>query len=197
MKKAIIFLFLIPFLGFSQIKDKLDYISPFNEGFSAVKKGNEWAFINQQGNIVIDFRDDLVLTETNNEKYPIFINERCLISVKKEGISYFGFIDTSGKTLVEPLYLNATNFNGKFAIAIKLYKNKLGKDVLNKNVVKYEDTEVLIDKFGVIQYNLTEIKGIILSKENMKNPPKINSKFLTKNLIAVFGKDNKWELKKL
>ena len=24
-------------LGFSQIKDKLDYISPYNEGFSAVK----------------------------------------------------------------------------------------------------------------------------------------------------------------
>lgn len=122
MKKAIILFFLIPFLGFSQITDKLDYVSPFNEGYSAVKKGNQWAFINQKGNIVIDFRDDLVLTETNKEKYPIFVNERCLISEKKDGISYFGFIDTSGKTVVEPLYLNAANFNEEFAIVIHVYK---------------------------------------------------------------------------
>ncbi|SDS58143.1 WG containing repeat-containing protein [Polaribacter sp. KT25b] len=197
MKKAIILFFLIPFLGFSQITDKLDYVSPFNEGYSAVKKGNQWAFINQKGNIVIDFRDDLVLTETNKEKYPIFVNERCLISEKKDGISYFGFIDTSGKTVVEPLYLNAANFNEEFAIVIHVYKNLLGKDVLNKQVVSYEITEILINKSGEVKFSLTEPKGIILSKEYIKNPPKINSKFLTKNLIAVLGKDNKWELKKL
>lgn len=197
MKKAIILFLLIPFLGFSQIKDKLDYVSPFNDGYSAVKKGNQWAFINQKGNIVIDFRDDLVLTETNKEKYPIFVNERCLISEKKDGISYFGFIDTSGKTIVEPLYLNATNFNEDFAIVIHVYKNLLGKDVLGKQVVSYEITEILINKSGEVKHSLTEPKGIILSKEYLKNPPKIDSKFLTKNLISVFGKDNKWEIKKL
>ena len=83
MKKAIILFILIPFLGFSQITDKLDYISPFNEGYSAIQKGDQWAFINHKGDIVINFRDDLVLTETNNKKYPIFINKKMFNFRKK------------------------------------------------------------------------------------------------------------------
>lgn len=196
MKKAIILFILIPFLGFSQITDKLDYISPFNEGYSAVQKGDQWAFINHKGDIVINFRDDLVLTETDNKKYPIFINKRCLISEKKDGISYFGFIDPSGKTVIKPQFLNATNFYTEFAIALKLYKEPLGEnDVLKKHVVRYESTEVLINKSGVIKHCLTEPKGLILSKDYISKPPKINSKLIEKNLFSVVGKDNKLMIK--
>lgn len=198
MKKIIILFILIPFLGFSQIKDKLDYISPYNEGFSAVKKGNQWAFINLKGNIVIDFRDNLVLTETNNKKYPVFINERCLISEKKDGISYFGYIDTSGKTIIEPQFLNATNFDEEFAIAIELYKEILGKNnILNKQTVRYESTEVIINKSGIIIRKLTEPKGLALSRNYINKPPKISSKIIAENLFSALGKDNKIIIKKI
>jgi hypothetical protein len=198
MKKIIILFILIPFLGFSQIKDKLDYISPYNEGFSAVKKGNQWAFINLKGNIVIDFRDNLVLTETNNQKYPVFINERCLISEKKDGISYFGYIDTSGTTIIEPQFLNATNFDEEFAIAIELYKEILGKNnILNKQTVRYESTEVIINKSGIIIRKLTEPKGLALSRNYINKPPKISSKIIAENLFSALGKDNKIIIKKI
>ncbi|KGL60029.1 WG repeat-containing protein [Polaribacter sp. Hel1_33_49] len=198
MKKIIILFILIPFLGFSQIPDKLDYISPYNEGFSAVKKGNQWAFINLKGNIVIDFRDNLVLTETNNKKYPVFINERCLISEKKDGISYFGYIDTSGKTIIEPQFLNATNFDEEFAIAIELYKEILGKNnILNKQTVRYESTEVIINKSGIIIRKLTEPKGLALSRNYINKPPKISSKIIAENLFSALGKDNKIIIKKI
>jgi hypothetical protein len=196
MKKAIILFILIPFLGFSQITDKLDYISPFNEGYSAVQKGDQWAFINHKGDIVINYRDDLVLTETNNKKYPIFINKRCLISEKKDGISYFGFIDTTGKTVIKPKFLNATNFYTEFAIVIKLYKEPLGEnDVLKKHLVRYESTEVLINKFGVIKHTLNGPKGIILSKDYISKPPKISSEFIDENLFSILGKDDKLTIK--
>ncbi|PKV66040.1 WG repeat protein [Polaribacter sp. Hel1_33_96] len=198
MKKIIILFILIPFLGFSQIPDKLDYISPYNEGFSAVKKGNQWAFINLKGNIVIDFRDNLVLTETNNKKYPVFINERCLISEKKDGISYFGYIDTSGTTIIEPQFLNATNFDEEFAIAIELYKEILGKNnILNKQTVRYESTEVIINKSGIIIRKLTEPKGLALSRNYINKPPKISSKIIAENLFSALGKDNKIIIKKI
>ncbi len=198
MKKIIVLFILIPFLGFSQITDKLDYISPYNKGLSAIKKENQWAFINLQGNIVIAFRNDLVLTEIDNKKYPIFINERCLISEKKEGISYFGYIDTSGKTVIEPQFLNATNFDKEFAIVIELYKEILGKNnILNKQTVRYESTEVLINKSGVIKYNLTEPKGLPLSRNFISKPPKIFSKIIAKNLFSTSGKDNKIIIKKI
>jgi hypothetical protein len=198
MKKIMILFILIPFLGFSQIKDKLDYISPYNEGFSAVKKGNQWAFINLKGNIVIDFRDNLVLTETNNKKYPVFINERCLISEKKDGISYFGYIDTSGATIIEPQFLNATNFDEEFAIAIELYKEILGKNnILNKQTVRYESTEVIINKSGIIIRKLTEPKGLALSRNYINKPPKISSKIIAENLFSALGKDNKIIIKKI
>ena len=201
MKKVIVLFIvitLIPCFGFSQTADKFDYISPFNEGFSAVKKGNQWAFINNQGTIVINFRDDLVLTETDNENYPIFKNGRSIISQEKDGISYFGYIDTSGKTVIEPQYLNATNFDKEFAIVIKIHKNLLGKnDVLNKDVVRYESSEVLIDFSGEISEMLTEAKGVVLSKNYLKNSPKITSKIISENLVVTLGKDNKWEVKRI
>jgi hypothetical protein len=181
MKKIMILFILIPFLGFSQIK-----------------KGNQWAFINLKGNIVIDFRDNLVLTETNNKKYPVFINERCLISEKKDGISYFGYIDTSGATIIEPQFLNATNFDEEFAIAIELYKEILGKNnILNKQTVRYESTEVIINKSGIIIRKLTEPKGLALSRNYINKPPKISSKIIAENLFSALGKDNKIIIKKI
>ena len=69
--------------------DNLDYISSFNDGVAAIKKDNQWAFINKDGDIVINFRNDLVSRKSHDGNYPIFQNERCLIAEERNGISYF------------------------------------------------------------------------------------------------------------
>jgi hypothetical protein len=66
MKYLLIVILLIPLLGFSQSIEKFDYISPFNNEVAAVKKADKWEFINKEGTLVIDFRDDLVTTKTDN-----------------------------------------------------------------------------------------------------------------------------------
>lgn len=201
MKKVatlFILITLIPIFVFSQTSDRLDYVSPFNEGFSSVKKGDQWAFINTKGDIVIDFRNDLVLSKINNENYPVFKSSRCLISIKKEGITYFGYIDTSGETIIKPQFLNAKNFNNNRAIVVKFYRDILGENnVLQKQVVRYESLEVLIDENGTKLHHLTKAKGLALSRNYISKPPKIKSKFLTEDLIAIPVEGRKWKIKKL
>ncbi len=51
MKKALslfILVILIPIFGIGQSLDNLDYVSPFHDGVTAIKKGNQWAFINSE-----------------------------------------------------------------------------------------------------------------------------------------------------
>ena len=202
MKKIILLFFvylLTSQLGFTQVLDNLDYVSPLNEGLIAIKKENKWAFIDELGNFKVDFRDDLVLTKTKNNSYPIFKNSRCLISQVKEGITYFGYIDKSGKTIIKPQYLNALNFKNEVAIVLELVKETAGKnELLDKNIVYYKYYEVIIDSFGNVQNYLTnEGTHITLDKRYLKVPPKITSKLITNNLYTIKNKNTKWDIKKI
>ena len=122
MKKLLITLVLIPFLGIAQTLENLDYISPFNDGVAAIKKENEWGFIDQEGKLIVDFRNDLVVTKTDNANYPIFKNDRCLIAHHKNGVLYYGYINKKGVTIITPQFLNATNFNEGKALALTVHK---------------------------------------------------------------------------
>ena len=198
MKKILVTLVLIPFLGIAQTLEDLEYISPFNNDLAAIKKGNEWGFIDQDGKIIIDYRNDLILTKTDNETYPIFNNERCLIAHRKEEILYYGYINKTGKTVITPQFLNATNFKYDVAIALKLVKEQLGSNELMKNVVSYHYFEVVIEKDGEINQYLTEDPiHITLTKEKMKEPPVITSKLISDKLIAVNNNNNKWTVKRI
>jgi len=200
MKKvAILFLviFLIPIFGFTQTTDSFDFVSPFHEGFAAVKKGDQWAFINTEGSIIIDFRDDLATTKMNNKAYPVFKNNRCLILKTVQNISYFGYIDSSGKTVIAPTFLNATNFQNNIAIVLELKKEISGyNNIMAKNIVYYSYLEVIINKEGKIKEPLTAPKKVVLTKEFLPNPPNITSKILSGKLIGVFSK-KKWKIKKI
>jgi hypothetical protein len=200
MKKAAIlflFTFLIPFFGFTQTTDSFDFVSPFHEGFAAVKKGNQWAFINTEGSIIIDFRDDLATTKIGDKAYPLFKNNRCLILKTIQNTSYFGYIDSSGKTVIAPTFLNATNFQNNIAIVLELKKEIAGyNNIMAKNIVYYSYLEVIINKEGKIKENLTAPKKVILTKKILPNPPKITSKILSEKLIGVLNK-KKWEIKKI
>ena len=185
--------------SFSQGLQDLDYVAPFHEGMAAVKRGSSWGFIDENGRLAIDFRKDLVLKTTDGEAYPVFSSGRCLIVTKKDGISYFGFIDMQGRTIIDPEYLNATHFVHGRAVALKLYKNIIGRnDVLDKGMIDYSYNEVVIDAEGtILHYVFEEPTHITLSKDFIDEPPVIRSTFLTASLLAIKNDDHKWSVHKL
>lgn len=201
MKKVVLLLIalvLMPLFSLSQNLENLDYISPVHNGVAAIKKDGQWAFIDTQGVLVVDFRKDLVLTKFGKSNYPIFENNRCLITQKKDGIPYYGYIDKTGKTVIEPQFLNAMPFNENKAIALELVKEVLGKnEILNKEVYQYKYFEVVIDSDGKIKTYLTGPVYIGLDASNLIEPPVITSTFISENLIATRGKDKKWKIKML
>mgnify|MGYP003630188512 FL=1 len=198
MKNLLIALLLLPFMGVAQTIENIDYISPFHNDLAAIKKGNKWAFINKEGETVIDFRNDFVSTNINNVSYPLFYNDRCLIEQIKDGVSYFGYIDKSGKTIIKPQFLNATNFNKGKALALKVKKEIIGyNNIFRKNMVNYHYFEVVIDTEGNMTDHLTQLAIHTPPKPKSKKPiPIITSKLISKNLVAV-KRDNKWVIKKI
>jgi len=200
MKRATILVFLfilLPSIVFTQTIDNIDYISPESEGLIAIKKGNQWGFIDNQGEVVIDFRNDVVLTKTGNNSYPIYKNNRCLIAIKKEGVNYFGYIDKSGKTVIEAQFLNASNFNNNVALAIKLLKDELGEnEYLKKPIIKNRTIEVIINTDGKSLHYLTKSKNVMLRKDHLKTPPPITTKLLSDKLYAI-KENKKWTIKNI
>lgn len=202
MKKSFLFyllISLIPFVFFSQSIDSIDYISPFSDSLAAIEKQQKWAFINTEGKIVINFRDDLVKSNFKDGNYPVFKNNRCLIFKEIEGIKYYGFIDETGKTIIKPQFLNATNFNKNKAIALNVIKDTIGNNsVLKKAIVRYGYTEVIINPNGsIIHYLTLKPKSFTLSQKAIKELPQIKTKYISDNLIAIWTEDNTWKIKKL
>lgn len=190
---------LIPILGNAQSLENLDYISPFHDDVAAISKNGQWAFVDKKGEIVVNFRDDLITTTFNDENYPIFKNGRCLIGKQKEDILYFGYIDKTGKTVIEPQFLNAMNFNNKVTIVLKLVKQNVGKNsVFNKDVIHNKYYEVLIDINGNIKNYLTKDGvHVALDKKFLSKPPSFRSKQISENLYAVLDENNKWSILKI
>ena len=202
MKKGVILLvvlFIISVFGYSQNLENLDYVSPLHDGLIAIKKDTNWGFINKEGNIVINFRNDLVTTKSDEGEYSVFKNGRCLITKENNDILYFGYIDATGKTVIEPQFLNASNFINNEALALYLMKSEIGKnDVLAIKMVSYRYHEVIIDSNGEIKEYLTP-KGfsIVLDKKYLKTPPKITSKRITDRMYAVVNESKKWSIVKI
>jgi hypothetical protein len=202
MKRVIVLILVIailPFYSYAQNIDDIDYISPFYDGVAAIKKDNQWAFMNNNGDIMVAFRNDLVITKTEDGSYPIFYNGRCLIEEQKDGITYFGYIDITGTTIIKPRFLNATNFSDGKALALELIKQEVGKnDALDKNIVYYNYVEVVIDTSGEIK-NYINPKGtnVVLDKKFLRKPPKILSRRISDHLVARKDKNGKWYIIKL
>lgn len=186
------------------LKD-IDYVAPFQEGLAAVKKGEQWAFINMKGELVIDYRDDILIpskgqmpldSKVEANKYPFFNDGRCLIQKTKNGIVHFGYINSQGKTVIEPVFINATHFNKGRAIVLKVTKQLLGKnELLDKDVVSYSYNEIVIDHMGEFKTHLRGPKNLLYDKEYLKSPPKIQSRFISPNLIRVKTGKNTWQIK--
>ena len=200
MKKIAILLltiFLIPIVGFTQSMNDIDFISPINDGLIAVKKGNQWAFIDDKGAIIIDYRDDLVSTSSNGMNFPIFNDNKCIIKKNIDGIYQYGFIDRGGKIIIEPQFLKVTNFNNSKAVVLRFIKQKLGNNnLLNKPVFTYKYQESIINSKGEIVNSLTDLKSFTLSKDP-KSVPDIKSKIISDFLVAIMDENNNWEIRKI
>ena len=205
MKKIAIIIICLLFnlVGFSQMLNGLDEVSQFNEGIAAVKKGNQWCFINEKGETIIDFRDDLVLTKFTDKThgtpiyYPVFKNDRCLIATLDGDVYKYGYIDKQGNEIVEPQYLNASNFENGYAIVIKTTMVVVGfNTVLGKNVTTTKIEEFVIDTSGEIVKYLENPRVDDKLGRAPKTPPVFHSKFIAPHIIAVQKKDDKWDIYK-
>lgn len=201
--KRMIFPFLqmlfVPVLCLAQTIENIDFISPFNEDVAAIKKGELWAFIDTKGTMIIDFRNDLVSTKTEKDEYPIFKNNRCLISQKKDGIAYFGYIDKTGKTVIEPQFLNATHFENNKAVVLKLNEEIIGDNtILDKKVISYKYFEVVIDDQGNAK-NYLDFNGIAvaLDKKYLYKPPQILRQLISDSLFTYLNRNKKWVIEKI
>lgn len=192
--------------GYPQFTEEIDEIAPFSEGLAAVRMGVKWGFINTDGQLVIDFRDDLVWNKVADDDagdvasipHPRFKNGRCMIQevLEEEGIALYGFIDTKGETVISPEYLNVTEFEDNYAMGILMTKTFRGKNRFQLNIYDYKFSEVILDTAGDIMLLVNKRQNILMDKRRYERP-KLMVRYLSKTVMAVRTEKNTWELRKI
>ncbi len=197
------------FFGISQTVDQInkplisgiDEVSPFHEGLAAVRKGNQWAFIDQNGILVIPFRDDVLANSAQSNTsgvsgigYPKFKEGLCIIlKLTNEGIPLYGFMNSKGETVIEPQFINILPFEDKYTVGIFTRKSLRGKNEFQLEIYDYTFTEVIVNKAGEMVWPIQERQNIVMSKKIFKLP-ELHAKLLSNDLLAVKGKDNYWKV---
>jgi len=214
MKRILMFFltcFSIPILVHSQNIESinvpslqgLDEVAPFSEGLAAVRKGDQWGFIDKTGNLVIDFRNDVVWNEDvdpgrNDVKgigYPQFKEGLCVVQkIGEEGIPIYGFMDKQGRVVIEPDYMNVTNFNNGKALAVHCAKTFRGKNNFQLNIYEYAFTEVVLNNVGEIIWPISKREGISMTKR-FYQLPEFTAHLMAPGLISVQTKDNGIEIR--
>ena len=186
---------LISATAFSQ-EIEVDYVSPFHGDMAAVQKGDQWGFINDKGEMVVDYRSDLVASQKDGKlNYPAFVSGRALVKKMKDGIWHYGYIDANGKPIIDAVYVNATQFREGHAIVLKVNKQTLGRnEVLGKDVISYSYNEVVIDTNGEVVTFLRGPINLQYDKEFLKENPKIQSKFISDKVVATKQEAKGWVL---
>ncbi|MBT8300639.1 MAG: WG repeat-containing protein [Maribacter sp.] len=202
----LVLLLILPITANGQTENiQYDEITSFSEGLAAVRVGNQWGFINEDAKLVIDFRDDLVWNQEADTsipgvmgiRYPEFKNGRCMIQkLKVNNIPFYGFIDKTGKTVIQPEYLNITQFDQGNAIGIYVREIFQGKNEIKLDIVEYIFTEVVVNNDGEIIWPIAEREHALTAKRRYEIP-ELNAKLIAKDLLVFKTKDNKWETKKL
>jgi hypothetical protein len=203
----IVLLFLLSFALSAQTVKDLDFVAPMEDGYAAVKKGETWGFIDEEGELVISFREDLVANAKAGDQndlgvagltHPVMVEDRCIVKAIKNGIPYYGYINAFGTIAIEPQFLNVSVFKNGYALALKVEETVLGKnEPLGKRVVRYAYDIVLIDRYGQeIQY-LAGPFPIALSAEKLKTAPPIIAKDIAEDIIAVRAPDTTWSVIKI
>lgn len=205
MKKIIVLLLFtsLPLMTFSQI-GHLDEIAPFSEGLAAVRKGSQWGFIDQDGSLVIDFRDDVVWSNTADGTksdirsigQPSFKEGRCPVVQVIEEIPVYGFIDTRGKLIIPHQFLNVGSFQNGYTTGIMYEKVFQGRNEIKMDVYKYKFHEVVMDTLGNIHEYLGKPENIQMRRSRYELP-RLRTKLLSERLVAIKGSNNRFEIQKL
>ena len=200
------FIFLLIFLPLITIAQltEIDEIAPFSEELAAVRKGNQWGFMNKEGTLVIGFRDDLVWNATADTlaygikgiRQPSFHNGRCIVKKIIEEVPVYGFIDTTGKIVIEHKFLNVSPFKNGYTTGIIYEKVFVGKNEIKLDVYKHKFHEVVMNASGDVKEYLLQPENIQMRKSRYKLPW-LRSKLIAKNLITIRGNDNRLEIRKL
>lgn len=184
----------------AQVIENIEQITPFHNNYAAIQKGDQWAFINTEGSIVIDFRNDLVplpcVHGENEKEHPIINAGLSLIKQTKKDIEYYGYINTSGEIVIEPQFINATSYNDRgLAIVHKLNKETIGQNtILSKDLIRYTYSEIVIDSTGNHVKHLLGPTHVVPNKGRFLKIYPINSYFIDDFLIATEEKNKKWTI---
>ncbi|MEL6916978.1 MAG: WG repeat-containing protein [Bacteroidota bacterium] len=193
-----------PISAYSQSVKAIDEIAPFNEGLAAVRKGNQWGFMDTQGNLVIDFRRDLVwnkeadISKKDVEaiRYPIFKDGMCLVQKMEDEIPVYGFIDTKGDLVIDHQFLNVSQFNNGYTTGVVFEKVFRGNNEFNLKIYDFKFHDVLMNTSGEIEEFFDRRYHIQMTKRRYELPS-LHAILLLPNLIAVKIKDQGWEVRKL
>lgn len=167
--------------GLLVIKAQFDDVGPFSEGMAAVNQKGKWGYIDRSGELLIpaiyksawafhegfarvlpfDGPDHFITPEGKimaGEKWAAaddFSNGRARVLVG----NLFGYIDTSGQLVIQPIYTRGWNFEE--GVCIVEYENKLGViDLQGGTVLKTEydqikkstEKQILLCKKGNTSY---------------------------------------------
>lgn len=203
----------LPILGISQTIEEineptiseLDEVAPFSEGLAAVRKQDQWGFIDKTGKLVIDFRNDVAWNknpDTDRQdirsiRYPQFKNGLCPIQkIEEEGIPFYGFMDTQGRIVVQPEYLNIAHFNEGKTVGIYCKRTFRGKNNFQLNIYEYTFTEVVMNANGEIIWPIQDRDGILMTKRRYEIP-ELRARLVSEDLLAVKGSANRWEIRRM
>jgi len=202
---ALTALLVLPITVFSQDLKGIDEIAPYSEGLAAVRQGNQWGFINEEGTLVIDFRNDVhwnkdadtSRSDVSGVRYPMFHEGRCLITkMVEDGIPLYGFIDTAGKTVIEPKFLNVYPFKDGYTTGVLFEKVLRGQNEFKLNIYDYKFFDVMVNVSGNIEEYFEARQNIQMTKRRYELPF-IGVKNISDGLVAVWVSDQGWEIRKL
>lgn len=183
----------------------IDEIAPFSEGLAAVRQGEKWGFINEEGTLVIDFREDVYWNsnadtdklDISGVRYPIFKEGKCLITKNVEdGVPLYGFMDSKGNTVIEPKFLNVYPFTNGYTTGVLFDKTLKGENEFKLKIYEFKFFDVLLDTSGNIEEYFEKRSNIQMTKRRYQIPS-IGVKRIADGLVAVHIKDQGWEVRKL
>lgn len=200
-------LLLFPLISAGQTIEDLEVIGPSNQGYIPVMKNNQWGIVNLKGEVVIDFRSDLIYNENPETRadlgvasmrFPVLEDDRAIIKRIDNQIPYYGFIDSTGSVVIEPQFLNVSNFKNGHALALKIEERFLGRnDLLDKTMKSYRYDVVIIDTSGEVIKYLAGAFPVNIDRRKLRVAPLIEAKWLGENLVAVKTPEKKWNIQKM
>lgn len=148
------------------IEPKYIAAAAFSDGVALVTDENESKYIDTAGKVIFTGTDDIYISSS-------FVNGAAVFSQQDDTSAKYGYIDTKGNILLEPIYDRADDFNEDgtaFVIVNGKYEkiNKSG-DILDSSNVNNRYSNILEYKGGYIIYEDpdTQTAGVVDYKGNV------------------------------